>query len=91
MGRVDCCSIEGYELVFHSNDHLPPHVHVRKSGTWEIRVNLMLSTEKELVFTLVWPRVGRGPSGRDQRLIRALVVEYRAELLGEWDRKVCRR
>ena len=89
MGKVDCCSIEGFELVFYSNDHLPPHVHVRKPGKWDIRVDLMLNTENKLVFRPVWPKAGIGPSGRDQRRIRNLIVEYRGELLDEWNHKVC--
>jgi len=91
MGRVDCCSLEGLEMVFHSSDHLPPHVHVRKPGHWEIRADLMQTTGDRLVYRAVWPKQGPGPLARDQRRIRKVVAENRGELLEEWDRKVCPR
>jgi len=42
-------------MFFHSDDHGPPHVHVRRPGEWEIRVNLLLTTEAHLEFTVKWP------------------------------------
>lgn len=91
MGKVECCRLDGFELLFHSSDHLPPHLHVRKPGTWDARVDLLFTTSEALAFTMVWPRWGRGPSGREQRRIRTLVVQHREELLDEWDRKVFRQ
>ncbi len=64
---------------------------MRKPGTWDARVDLLFTTSEALAFTMVWPRRGRGPSGREQRRIRSLVVQHREELLDEWDRKVFRQ
>ena len=38
MPKVDAFSLPGLEVLFYSGDHLPPHIHVRKTGKWEIRL-----------------------------------------------------
>ena len=93
MGKLDCLSIQGLELFFYSNDHLPPHFHVKKVGEREIRVNIDTSTEANGIdFSYVFPKQQRknfrGISGQQQRQIAKLVVEHRLELLEEWNSKV---
>lgn len=88
MGKVDCCSLEGYELLFHSNDHGPPHMHVRRPFEWDIRVALLLTTDRHLEYQVAWPRKLRGPDRSVRKRICALVVEHREALLDEWDKKV---
>ena len=88
MGKVDCCSLEGYELLFHSEDHGPPHIHVRRPHEWDIRVSLLLTTEKHLDYVVKWPRTFIGPARKVRRQICALVTEHRDALLEEWDEKV---
>ena len=89
MGKVECFAIDGLELFFLSNDHLPQHFHVKKAGSWEIRVYFMrCSKEKELNFDIKFPRNATIPS-KDQKKILNLVLKNRSALLREWERKVC--
>ena len=86
MGKVDSFEVSGIELFFIPGDHWPPHFHARRPDEWEIRVLFMTCTEKTLDFQLKWPRNGEGPSGSDQREIRALALAHRAALLEQWER-----
>ena len=88
MGRVEAFTLDGLDLWFNSSDHLPPHVHVRRRGEWEIRVFFLVCTETELVFNRKWGR--KGPPAATLAEIRKAVLEHRAELLQEWEQKVCR-
>jgi hypothetical protein len=88
MGRVECCSLEGFVLLFYTSDHHPPHVHVRRVGEWEIRVDLRLTSEDNLEYDIKWPRAFRGPSAAVRRRIRRLVCDHREELITEFERKV---
>ena len=88
MGKVECCSVSGLDLFFHSDDHGPPHVHVRRPGEWEVRVDLILTTRDHLESSIKWPPQFTGPRGRWREEIIGTVVAHRAALLEEWDRKV---
>ena len=93
LGKLDCFSIQGLELFFYSNDHLPPHFHVKKVGEWEVRINIETSTEANgLDLSYVFPkrqgRNFRGISGQQQRQILKLIVDHRLEILEEWNLKV---
>ncbi|MGA2594511.1 MAG: DUF4160 domain-containing protein [Bryobacteraceae bacterium] len=88
MGRVEAFALAGLELWFNSSDHLPPHIHVKRRGEWEIRVFFLLCTDSELAFNRKWGR--RDPPAAAQSAIRNAVVEHRAEPLREWEQKVCR-
>ncbi len=88
MGRVDATEIEGLDLWFNSSDHLPEHVHVKRRGEWEIRVYFLLCTDDDLVFDRKWGR--KDPPAKPQAAIRRAIVARRAELLREWEQKVCR-
>lgn len=88
MGKVEAFALEGLELWFNSSDHLPPHVHVKRRGEWEIRVFFLHCTDSQLEFNRKWGR--KDPAAPVQAAIRKAVVEHRAELLGEWEGKVCR-
>jgi len=87
LGRVDCIAVEGLRLWFNSNDHLPPHFHVTKSGEWEIRVYFLRCTRQSLSFDQKW---GKQPSRRLLTTILELVLHNRVTLLEEWEVKVCR-
>ena len=87
MPPVEAFSVSGLDLRFYSDDHWPPHV--RKPGTWEIRVYILTTTESDLHFDAAWPKKsGVGPTGAQQRSLRRRVADHRAELLVEWDDKV---
>ena len=83
VGRVDCLRFEGYVCWFNSNDHPPPHFHVKRTGEWELRVFFLMEPVRfETVFSL--HRV----SSRVLREIVQRVQENRSELLQEWSEKV---
>ena len=90
MGKVECCSLPGYLFTFPSRDHEPPHVHIRRFGEWEIRVDLRQTTTKHLSWTPKWPKTYRGPSRTIRMKIAKLIVENRTQLIEEWEIKVCR-
>lgn len=88
MGKVDCFSIDGLSLLFYSNDHRPPHFHVR-SRKWEIRVLIETTTADNLHYTIKWSQLqGRQPKPKTLQSIAAKVCEHRLALLDEWQRKV---
>jgi len=88
VGKVESIAISGLDLWFNSSDHLPPHFHVRKTDTWEIRVFIMGCTMGRLDYEIKWPLHGKGPSGGEQREILAAVLKHRDRLLAEWEKKV---
>jgi hypothetical protein len=51
MAKVDSFAIPGLECWFWSNDHDPPHFHVKRAGEWELKVNFL---EDEDLFELEW-------------------------------------
>ena len=61
---------------------------MKRRGEWEIRGYFLLCTDDELVFDRKWGK--KDPSVKLFARIRKAVVEHRAEILGEWERKVCR-
>jgi hypothetical protein len=88
LGKVDVVVLLGLDLWFNSSDRLPPHLHARRRGAWEIRVYFLLCTDDELVFDCKWAK--KDPPAKVLAKIRKAVVEHRAELLGEWEQKVCK-
>jgi len=88
VGKVEAFTLEGLELWFNSSDHLPPHVHIKRRGKWEIRVFFLDCTDSRLEFELKWGK--KGPPAPIRATIRKAVVEHRMALLSEWERKVCR-
>jgi hypothetical protein len=89
LGKIDSFKLEGLDLFFNSNDHLPQHFHARKSGAWEIRVYFLLcSKEKGLIFDIKYP-LNAQITSKDKSRILKLVLENRSKLLKEWERKVC--
>lgn len=89
MGRVDAFVLQGLELWFNSSDHLPPHIHVKRRGEWEIRVFFLLCSDSHLEFNRKWGR--KDPPVATKAAIREAVVEHRVELLREWEQKVARQ
>lgn len=37
MAKIDCFAIAGLEFWFWSNDHNPPHFHVKRAGEWGLK------------------------------------------------------
>lgn len=88
MGRVEAFGLKGLKLWFNSSDHEPPHFHVTRRGTWEIRVFFLFCTDTKLEFNRKWGK--SDPPARVQTAIRKAIAGHRAELLREWEQKVCR-
>lgn len=83
MAKVDCFEIPGLQCWFWSNDHDPPHFHVKRQGEWEIKVNFAAGGEQ--MFEQVW---GDAPNGNTLRQLKRAIREHRADLLAEWEAKV---
>ena len=83
MAKVTCFEIPGLTCWFWSNDHDPPHFHVKREGEWELKVNF--AEGESLMFEPVW---GDGPKSRVRREIARKVEENRVQLLAEWEAKV---
>jgi hypothetical protein len=83
MPKVACFEIPGLACWFWSNDHDPPHFHVKRAGEWELKVKF---TEGEAqMFDLAW---GTTPKAKVLREIAKNVQAKRVELLAEWEAKV---
>lgn len=91
MAKVSAMAIPGLDLWFNTSDHLPPHFHARKPGTWEVRVYPVECSVGRLVFSMKWPRRGAGPSRRERRVILQATLEHRVKLLEEWETKVAKK
>lgn len=90
MGKVEACTLPGYELFFTSNDHPPPHFHVEKPGHWVIRVKISWSRRKHgLKYDMIAPKHGhKRPSADEEALILEKVIRHRRALLREFRTKV---
>ena len=83
MPKVACFEIPGLSCWFWSNDHDPPHFHMKRDGEWELKVNF--AEGKARMFELVW---GDPPRTKLLRQIERTVVEHRVQLLAEWEANV---
>lgn len=86
MGKLQCFTINGIEMWFFSNDHLPPHFHAKRKGQWEVKVNFLASSSTEM-FQVVWPK-GKEVPKTITNLLEKMVNDHRDELLKEWELKV---
>jgi Domain of unknown function (DUF4160) len=86
VGKIDCIQIAGLRLWFNSSDHLPHHIHVTKTGEWEIRIYFLRCAEGRLDFDVKW---GVGPPRKLRNELLAMILQNRVALLAEWERKVC--
>lgn len=90
MGTVESCSVQGFEMRFYSNDHYPPHLHLRKNGDWEIVIDLLFTTKYELRFEVKWPKSFPGPDAKMKKIFRKMICDNRASLISEFERKVAK-
>jgi hypothetical protein len=90
MARLAAFTIPGLECYIPSGDHLPPHIHVRKPGAWEIKVliNHVHHGNPELPYLPVRPRhpsrKGQVPSPRELQPLREAILAQRRALLREF-------
>jgi hypothetical protein len=83
MPKVACFAIPGLTCWFWSNDHEPPHFHVKRDGEWELKIKF--AEGEAQMFEL---RCGDAPKTRVLREIAEKVRENRMELLAEWEANV---
>ncbi len=78
MVTVSAFSLSGLKIWFWSNDHEPPHFHVKRRGEWEIKVAFLEDSSEmiEIVF-------GK-PAAKVQKEISELTEQYRLEILEQW-------
>ena len=78
MASVSAFAISGLKIWFWSNDHEPPHFHVKKRGEWEIKVAFLEDAPQmiEVVF-------GK-PTAKVVKEIKELAAQHRLELLEQW-------
>ena len=88
MVKVENFYIYGLEAFFRSNDHYPPHFHVKKKGEWEIRVYIITSTAK-LHYSVKFPKNKQHfLSSKEKKLILDFVIKNREKLYLAWETKV---
>jgi hypothetical protein len=78
---VRAFEIEGFKIWFWSDDHDPPHFHVKKSGEWEVKVRFLRDPEQ--MIEVEW--VVKRPASSTLKAICELTEQYRVELLDQWD------
>jgi hypothetical protein len=71
---------DGWRFVIYTDDHVPPHVHVKRRGGGEVKVSLPPPGEYVAVL-----RVRDLPTHEAVRATR-LVEEHRELLLREWEK-----
>ena len=80
MVTVSAFQIEWLKLWFCSNDHEPPHFHVKKSGEWEVKISFMLD-QSEMV-EVEWSK--KHLSQKVLKQVTKLAEEHRVALLEQW-------
>jgi len=83
MPKVACFEIAGLSCWFWSNDHDPPHFHVKREGEWELKVKF--AEGEAQMFELEW---GDNPRAKVLREIAKNVKEKRVQLLAEWEANI---
>ncbi len=83
MPKIACFEIPGLLCWFWSNDHNPPHFHMKREGKWGLKVNFAEGEER--MFELEW---GDPPRMKVLRQIAKIVEEHRVQLLAEWEANV---
>ena len=80
MAKVKCFEIPGLYCWFWSDDHDPPHFHVRRRGEWELKVKFLEGLNT--MFELIW---GDPPKAKVLKRIAGKAVANRQALLQEWE------
>jgi hypothetical protein len=84
MPKLEAFRVSGLDLWFNSADHKPPHFHAERPGVWEVRVYFLRDRSE-----MVEKKWGDGPKRGKLKRLLTLAELKRADLLAEWERKVC--
>lgn len=71
----------GIKLVVHSNDHDPPHCHVKFQGILYDKLRIDLTTGEFL------DDPPPGIRGKDMKQMKAVFVKYEDKLVGFWEKR----
>jgi len=80
MATVKAFSISGLKIWFWSNDHEPPHFHVKRAGEWEAKVSFLLPRDE----MVQWEWCRKSPSRAMLNELTKLAERHRVELLEQW-------
>jgi len=81
MATVSAFQITGAKAWFWSDDHDPPHFHVKRTNEWEVRVTFLLE-EKDMI-EVKW--ANRKPGKKVLKEITSLAKKHRVALLKQWE------
>ncbi len=83
MPQVSSFVLPGLFAWFWSNDHNPPHFHLKRSGEWELKVHFLEG--RSAMFEPVW---GKPPKAKVLKAIAEAVERHRLALLRQWEEDV---
>lgn len=78
MSRIAAFEIPGLKIWFYSNDHEPPHFHVKRRGEWEVKVHFLLEAGEMIEI------LNGKPASKVLKQIISLTEQHRLELLEQW-------
>jgi hypothetical protein len=79
MATVTAFTVNGLKIWFWSNDHDPPHFHVKRNGEWEVKIKFMLDQSR-----MVENLSRKGPSKSVLKELTKLAEKHREKLLKQW-------
>ena len=82
MATVTAFQIDGLKIWFWSDDHEPPHFHVKKAGEWEMKVSFLLA-KNQMIELIPWSK--KEPSAKVKKEICTLAETHRVALLTQWE------
>jgi hypothetical protein len=80
MAKVTAFTIPGLTIWFWSNDHEPPHFHVKRRGEWVVKVKFLLNAVNMIEV------VGGKPKSKALKQIIKLTEKHRSELFEQWQK-----
>lgn len=88
MSQLEAFEIPGLVIVFYSNDHAPPHFHVKRRGEWELRVFFLECTATHLESEAVFSKKGKAINPTQRKDLCRLIQRHRRAVLRQWQRAV---
>jgi Domain of unknown function (DUF4160) len=90
LGRIEEFSFQELRAFFRSNDHRPPHFHVKKPGRWEIGVCILTSSKNRLDYSFKFPKnISVTLTSQEEKAILGFITSNREKLLLDWQTQVC--
>ena len=80
MATVRAFQIAGLRIWIWSNDHEPPHFHVKRSGEWEVKVSFMLDPDD--MIEVKWSE--KDIPAKTLKTLCSRAERHRESLLAQW-------